>query len=101
MDSLKEDAPVDVYTAMTPTQLLLVWTLLGFLLAWMVTFALLALRSDAKKSTEIEEFAPSLRSSPATATSAKLRVVTPVQAHSMSLNSEQLSSDVVPTKVIH
>jgi hypothetical protein len=42
---------VDAQTAitpMTPTQSLILWTLLGFLLAWMLLFTLLAVRPDKK-----------------------------------------------------
>ena len=46
---------MDVPTAITPTQSLLLWTLLGFLLAWMLLFALLAVRPETKKKVELEE----------------------------------------------
>lgn len=36
----------------TATQLILLWTLLGFLLIWMLTFAILALRPDKKALLE-------------------------------------------------
>ena len=43
---------MDVSSAMTPTQLLLIWTLTGCLFLWMVLFALLALRPHQKKKVE-------------------------------------------------
>ncbi|TME59602.1 MAG: hypothetical protein E6I59_16055 [Chloroflexi bacterium] len=45
---------MDVPTTLTITQAILDWTLLGFLLAWMVTFAVLALRATviAAQSTQ-------------------------------------------------
>jgi hypothetical protein len=49
---------VDVQTAitpMTPTQSLILWTLLGFLLAWMLLFTLLAVRPDTKERIELED----------------------------------------------
>jgi len=55
-------------TPMTSTQLLIVWALLGFLLAWMIIFALLALRPETKKNVEFDE-AP-VHSTPPLATSA-------------------------------
>ena len=42
-------------TPMTPTQSLILWTLLGFLLAWMLLFTLLAVRPDPKKQVELED----------------------------------------------
>jgi hypothetical protein len=53
--SLKEDARVDIPTAITPmssTQLIILWTLLGFLLTWMLFFALLAVCPEVKKKAE-------------------------------------------------
>lgn len=37
---------MDGFTSLSFTQTILVWTLLGLLLIWMVTFAVLAFRSD-------------------------------------------------------
>jgi hypothetical protein len=45
--NLKEDSPMDATTTLS-TQLILTSALLGFLVAWMVTFAVLALRSYAR-----------------------------------------------------
>jgi len=36
--------------AQLPNQAVIIWVLLGFLLAWMVTFAVLALRSNPQNS---------------------------------------------------
>ncbi len=47
--SLKEDAPLDVSTTLTPTQILLVWTLLSILLVWLVVFTFLALRPTSRE----------------------------------------------------
>ena len=33
-------------TSLTTTQVILIWALLGFLLAWMITFGVLAFRSN-------------------------------------------------------
>jgi hypothetical protein len=43
---------MDGSLSFTPTQLVLVGILLGFLLIWMITFAILALRSGDKISLE-------------------------------------------------
>lgn len=40
---------------MTTTQLILIWTLVMFLLAWMVTFAVLALRSDTPMDVALSD----------------------------------------------
>ncbi len=39
------------------TQVILVWTLLGLLLTWLITFIVLALRSFVAKKTEWEDTA--------------------------------------------
>ncbi len=48
---------MDTNTTLTATQAILTSSLLGFLLAWMVTFAVLALRSYAKDAARREESA--------------------------------------------
>jgi len=42
---------------MTPTQLLLIWTLTGLLFTWMILFALLALRPHHKKKIDFDDAA--------------------------------------------
>ena len=61
---------------MTPTQLLLIWTLTGLLFTWMILFALLALRPNHKKKIGGED------SSAADGSFPKLHVVVrqPVEA---------------------
>ncbi len=49
VNNLKENAPMDTIASMTLTQSLLFWILLGFLLIWMVTFAVLAFLSRVAK----------------------------------------------------
>jgi hypothetical protein len=58
---------VDVAIVMTATQQLLTWILLGLLLAWMLTFMLLALRPDGKKGVRPQELVESTGSLPAAA----------------------------------
>lgn len=50
---------MDVSSAMTPTQLLLIWTLTGLLFTWMILFALLAIRPLHKKKIDFEDSADS------------------------------------------
>jgi hypothetical protein len=78
---------MDATTTLTVTHVLLTGTLIGFLLAWMVTFAVLALRShptDARQSEESTSFTNSL---PVTSAPTSMHVITlpttpppPVQA---------------------
>lgn len=44
---------MDASTTLTIIQAIWDWTLLGFLLAWMVTFAVLALRATPTRSEEL------------------------------------------------
>ncbi|HLZ58389.1 MAG TPA: hypothetical protein VKR06_15735 [Ktedonosporobacter sp.] len=46
---------MDVSTTMTSTQLLLIWTLFGFLLSWLVVFTILALRPATQRQDESDE----------------------------------------------
>lgn len=41
--------------AQIPNQAVIIWVLLGFLLAWMVTFAVLALRSHPQNAEWLDE----------------------------------------------
>jgi len=59
------------------TQVILVWTLLGLLLTWLITFIVLALRSFVAKKTEWEDTATLSGAFPSIATPAVL-----VSAHS-------------------
>jgi hypothetical protein len=40
---------------MSITQLVLIWVLLGFLLTWMFTFAILAIRPQSGKNIKLED----------------------------------------------
>ncbi len=67
---------MDASTTLTITQAILDWILFGFLLAWMVTFAVLALRvkpPNALKSTELPTPA---RSFPVATASMSLHMLT-------------------------
>lgn len=52
--NLKEDATVDIPTTLTPTQLSLLWMLMGLLLTWMLVFTLLALKPESRKKSDLE-----------------------------------------------
>ncbi len=65
---------MDVSTTLAITQTVLAWTLLGFLLAWMVTFAVLALRANPTSTIKLEELPTPARSFPVTTASTSLHV---------------------------
>lgn len=44
-------------SAIAATQHFLIWILLGFLVAWMILFLLLALRPEARNVADLEELA--------------------------------------------
>jgi hypothetical protein len=66
------------------TQVILVWTLLGLLLTWLITFIVLALRSFVAKKTEWEDTATLSGAFPSIATPAQEHAVETVlvSAHS-------------------
>jgi hypothetical protein len=66
---------MDASTTLAITQTVLAWTLLGFLLAWMVTFAVLALRANPTSTIELEELPTSAHSFPVTTASTSLHVI--------------------------
>jgi hypothetical protein len=52
-----EDVSMDVTTStFSPTQMILVWTLLGLLLTWFITFTVLALLAFITKKAEWEDW---------------------------------------------
>ena len=63
-------------TMLTTTQVLLVWTLLGLLLTWLIIFAVLALRSSAQEKVDLDDRPTPSRSFPALSAPATLHVVT-------------------------
>jgi hypothetical protein len=66
---------------MSITQLVLIWVLLGFLLTWMFTFAILAIRPQSEKNIKLED-QPS-QSLPAISAPTILQVITsqPLPSH--------------------
>lgn len=57
------------------TQIILVWTLLGFLLVWMVTFAVLAFYPRSKGTRRVEDGTIRPKSFPVTPASKVLHVI--------------------------
>ncbi len=83
---------MDVPITMTSTQIVLVCTLLGLLLAWMVTFAWLALRPTPEKKARREEFAVRSTSSqplPVTPAPSRLRMIVSVPAQTAAMKHGQ------------
>jgi hypothetical protein len=60
----------------TPMQVLLVWTLLGLLLTWLLVFTVLALRSSAREKANTKDLPTPSRSFPAISAPAALHVIT-------------------------
>jgi predicted secreted protein len=63
-------------TILTPMQILLVWTLLGMLLTWLVVFAVLALRSSTQEKADPKDLPTPSRSFPALTAPATLHIMT-------------------------
>jgi hypothetical protein len=104
VSDLKEDAPVDIHNAITPTHLLL-WALLTLLLTWTITFAYLAIRRKPEVTTTLKETttpmsAMSTRSTRSTMSIPKstqpFKVTVPIQASAMQ--QKNLKEEVVLEK---
>ena len=81
------------------TQMLLVWTLLGFLLAWMVTFAVLALRSKSPNMVRLEDLPTPAETFPAV--SAAMAPHMPVsQPAQVGTNRHDTSGEMKPVTAI-
>ena len=72
---LERGLTMDASTTLTATQVILVCTLLGFLLAWMVTFAVLALRSHPTDAMQSEESTSFTNSLPVTSAPTSMHVI--------------------------
>jgi hypothetical protein len=66
---------MDATTTLTATHVLLTGTLIGFLLAWMVTFAVLALRSHPTDAMQSEESTSFTNSLPVTSAPTSMHVI--------------------------
>ncbi len=67
-------------TILTPTQLLLVWTLLGLLLTWLIIFTVLAFRSSPQEKIEPDDVPTPSKSFPAISAPATLQIMKPSPA---------------------
>ena len=63
-------------TILTPMQVLLVWTLLGLLLTWLLIFTVLALRSSTQEKADANDLPTPSRSFPALSAPATLHIIT-------------------------
>ncbi len=75
---------MDISTAIATTQFVLVSTLLGFLVIWMVTFAVLALYPNRTKhkNSQLEELPTPARPLPAISAPRMMHKVSLISAHS-------------------
>ncbi len=75
---------------MAITQLVLTWILLGVLLIWMVTFAILAIRPHSSKKVALENFPTPSHPIPLVSAPTVLRVIAsqPSQSHVGAMSSE-------------
>lgn len=63
-------------TTLTLTQMLLIWTLLGLLLSWLIIFTVLAFRSSTREKVEPDDLPTPSRSFPALSAPAMLQIIT-------------------------
>lgn len=68
---------MEVSLAQIPNQEIIVWVLLGCLIAWMVTFAVLAFRSESQQSATPDDLSTPTNSFPTVHASMTLHVITP------------------------
>ena len=75
---------------MAITQSVMAWTLLGSLLVWMVTFAVLAIRPHSSKKVPLEDFPTPSHSFPVVAPPTILHVIAsqPLQPQVGAISSE-------------
>ncbi len=83
--------------AQLPNQTVIVWVLLGFLIAWMVTFAVLALRSNPQNAEWSDEQPTPAHTFPITHAPKTLHVMATQQAQ-LTL-SRQDSGEISPFPV--
>ena len=63
-------------TTLTLTQMLLIWTLLGLLLSWLIIFTVLAFRSSTREKVEPDDLPTPSRSFPVLTAPATLHIIT-------------------------
>ncbi|HEU5229260.1 MAG TPA: hypothetical protein VFU49_15695 [Ktedonobacteraceae bacterium] len=82
---------MDISTTIAHVQFLIfTWTLLGFLLAWLFTFAWLALRPDPQKKAELEDSSLFSHAIPTTTVPTVLQAIArqPLQIQTSSMEQE-------------
>jgi hypothetical protein len=84
---------MDASTTLTTTQAIFDWTLLGFLLAWMITFAILALRVNPMNTMKSEELPTPARSFPVTTAPTSLHVIATHTTQPIPVQVGQVSHD--------
>lgn len=93
---------MDASATLNTAQFLLTWVLLGFLLAWMVIFAVLALRAQAWPTTDHKELPTPAHSFPVTSASMKLHVIAaqPVALQTEMGNYDTSEVETMPIRVV-
>jgi len=89
---------MDMSAITTQTQLFLLWILSGFLLIWMITFTLLALRPEREKGVESAMHAMPTHSVPIPAAAAVLHVVA-TQPSQLGAISHESTGDIGATSL--
>ena len=87
---------MDISTTIAHIQLLIfIWTLLGFLFAWMIIFAWLALRPQGQKQVEREDFFLSSPSIPITTAPAMQQAIATVATRPVQSQTESAQHEPV------
>ena len=85
--------------AQIPNQTVIIWVLLGFLMAWMVTFAVLALRSNPQNAEWSDELPTPANTFPVTHAPKTLHVIATQQMSAQLTLSSQDSGEINPFPV--
>ena len=72
---------MDASTSLQITQAILAWILLGLLLAWMITFTVLALRANPTNLINSDELPTPVHSFPIVTAPSSLHVITAQPSH--------------------
>lgn len=76
---------MDASTSLIITQTILDWTLLGLLLAWMITFTVLALRANPTNLINSDELPTPVHSFPIVTAPSSLHVIAAHPAHPVAV----------------
>ena len=80
--------------AQIPNQAVIIWVLLGFLIAWMVTFAVLALRSNPQNAEWSDELPTPAYTFPVTHASMTLHMIATQQMPAQLTQSSQDAGEI-------